>query len=142
MTLTLNTLRRRPPTMPATRTERYRLGTKLRLLGAGMAAGLWLLGVPATASASYSARAETRAFISELAERHAFDPVELDRALSQARHDPTVIRLSTPPARKGVRSGQNYRARFLDDTRIEERSLIRRNGMTTSVQWRERVAAS
>ena len=63
MTLTLNTLRRRPPTMPATRTGRYRLGTKLRLLGAGMAAGLWLLGVPATASASYSARAETRAFI-------------------------------------------------------------------------------
>ena len=30
----------------------------------------------------------------------------------------------------------------LEETRIEERSLIRRNGMTTSVQWRERVTAS
>jgi general secretion pathway protein K len=29
----------------------------------------------------------------------------------------------------------------LDDTLIEEHSLILRNGMTTLVQWRERVAA-
>jgi general secretion pathway protein K len=35
------------------------------------------------------------------------------------------------------------RARLrLDDTLIEERSLIQRNGMTTLVRWRERVAAS
>jgi general secretion pathway protein K len=30
----------------------------------------------------------------------------------------------------------------LDDTLIEERALIQRNGMNTAVQWRERVAAS
>ena len=107
------------PTMPATRTGKRRFAVKLRLLGASLAAGLWFLGLPATASASYSDRAETQAFIAEVAERHAFDPTELDRALSQARHDPTVIRLITPPTRKGVRSWQNYRARFLDDTRID-----------------------
>jgi membrane-bound lytic murein transglycosylase B len=107
------------PALPGPQTGKHRVGVMHRLLGASVAAGLCLLGLSATASASYSERAETQAFIAELAERHAFDPVELDRALSQARHDPTVIRLITPPARKGVRSWQNYRARFLDDTRID-----------------------
>ncbi len=119
MTLALNPPPNRRPTMFASRTGTHRIAARLRLLGASLAAGLWLLGAPATASASYSERAETQAFIAEVAERHAFDPAELDRALSQARHDPTVIRLITPPARKGVRSWQNYRARFLDDTRID-----------------------
>ncbi len=119
MTLALNPPPNRRPTMFASRTGTHRIAARLRLPGASLAAGLWLLGAPATASASYSERAETQAFIAEVAERHAFDPAELDRALSQARHDPTVIRLITPPARKGVRSWQNYRARFLDDTRID-----------------------
>lgn len=119
LALTLTTPPRSRPTLPRPQTGKHRPGLRLRLLGAGMAAGLCLLGLSATASASYSDRAETQAFIAELAERHAFDPVELDRALAQARHDPTVIRLITPPTRKGVRSWQNYRARFLDDTRID-----------------------
>src|SRR5690606_12048179 len=51
------------PTMPATRPGKRRFAVKLRLLGASLAAGLWFLGLPATASASYSDRAETQAFI-------------------------------------------------------------------------------
>lgn len=104
--------------LPATRTEARRPGQRLSAFAAALAAGVLLLSLPATASASYADREETRAFIAELAARHAFDAAELDRALAQARHDPTVIRLITPPTRKGTRSWQNYRARFLDDTRI------------------------
>ncbi len=92
---------------------------RLRTCAAVLAAGLLSLGVPATASASYAEREEARAFIAGLAARHAFDMAELDRSLSQARHDPAVIRLITPPTRKGARSWRNYRARFLDDTRID-----------------------
>lgn len=88
-------------------------------LAAAAAASLLLLAAPTPSAASYADRAETRAFIAELAERHAFDPAELDRALAQAAYEPDVIRLITPPARKGVRSWRNYRARFLDDVRID-----------------------
>lgn len=102
---------------PATTARRP--GMRLRQRLASLAAGVLLLGPSAPAIASYADREDTRAFIADLAERHAFDPAELDRALSQARHDPTVIRLITPPTRKGVRSWQNYRARFLDNTRID-----------------------
>lgn len=84
-----------------------------------LAAALLLSGLPALAKASYAEREDARSFVAEVAARHAFDPAELDRALAQARHDPTVIRLITPPTRKGARSWQNYRARFLDHTRIE-----------------------
>ena len=51
--------------------------------------------------------------------RHDFDTAELQNTLARAQREPRVIRLITPPARKGVRSWQNYRARFLDDTRID-----------------------
>ncbi|WP_345794761.1 lytic murein transglycosylase B [Thauera sp. JM12B12] len=92
---------------------RLRRGTAL------LAAAALLLGLPTVGSASYAEREDARSFVAEVAARHGFEPAELDRALAQARHDPTVIRLITPPTRKGARSWQNYRARFLDRTRID-----------------------
>ena len=77
------------------------------------------LGTPAAAHASYAGREDARAFAAEIASRHALDATEIERALAGARHDPEVIRLITPPTRKGVRSWHSYRARFLDRTRID-----------------------
>ncbi len=77
------------------------------------------LGTPAAAHASYAGREDARTFAAEIASRHALDATEIERALAGARHDPEVIRLITPPTRKGVRSWHSYRARFLDRTRID-----------------------
>jgi membrane-bound lytic murein transglycosylase B len=90
-----------------------------RPLGALVVAVAILLGTPAAVQASYAEREDARAFAAEIAGRHAFDAAEVERALAGARHDPEVIRLITPPARKGVRSWRSYRARFLDRTRID-----------------------
>ncbi|HRO34954.1 lytic murein transglycosylase B [Thauera sp.] len=76
-------------------------------------------GLPSFAQASYAEREDARAFATEIASRHALDAGEIERALAGARHDPEVIRLITPPARKGARSWRSYRARFLDRTRID-----------------------
>ena len=76
-------------------------------------------GTPSFALASYAEREDARAFATEIASRHALDAGEVERALAGARHDPEVIRLITPPARKGTRSWRSYRARFLDRTRID-----------------------
>ena len=85
-----------------------------RPLGALVVAVAILLGTPAAVQASYAEREDARAFAAEIAGRHALDAAEVERALAGARHDPEVIRLITPPARKGVRSWRSYRARFLD----------------------------
>lgn len=90
-----------------------------RPLGALVVAVAILLGTPAAVQASYAEREDARAFAAEIAGRHALDAAEVERALAGARHDPEVIRLITPPARKGVRSWRSYRARFLDRTRID-----------------------
>ncbi|CAM5464579.1 MULTISPECIES: lytic murein transglycosylase B [unclassified Thauera] len=82
-------------------------------------AALLALALPAPLLASYADRDDARSFIAEVAARHDFDPAELHDALGRARHDASVIRLITPPARRGARSWQNYRSRFLDRTRIE-----------------------
>ena len=74
--------------------------------------------LPLPAAASYVEREEGRAFIREMVERHGFDAVDLSAALARASHDPTVIRLITPPDRPGSRSWRSYRARFLDPLRI------------------------
>ena len=90
-----------------------------RPLGALLATVAIFLGTPAAVHASYAEREDARAFAAEIAGRHALDAAEVERALAGARHDPEVIRLITPPARKGVRSWRSYRARFLDRTRID-----------------------
>ncbi|WP_068806311.1 lytic murein transglycosylase B [Thauera phenolivorans] len=74
--------------------------------------------LPLSAGASYAERAEGQAFIQEMVERHGFDADELGTALARASHEPDVIRLITPPSKRGVRSWRNYRARFLDPIRV------------------------
>ncbi len=71
------------------------------------------------AMANFTGRADVDAFVDELSERHGFDAATLHRSLAAASHDPTVIRLIAPPTRRGARSWQSYRSRFLDSARIE-----------------------
>ena len=87
------------------------------LLAAMLAALTGAMAPPA--HASFAERDDARAFVDEVASRHGFDPAELSAALARAQHEPAVIRLITPPARKGVRSWHKYRARFLDQVRID-----------------------
>lgn len=105
----------RPPA-PAPRSLRQR---RQRPFAALLAAAIVGLAAPAAAHASYADRAEARAFAAELARHHAFDAAEIERTLALARHEPDVIRLITPPSRKGARSWRAYRARFLDRSRID-----------------------
>lgn len=68
--------------------------------------------------AAYPDTADGRAFIQEMASRHGFDPITVEQALAVARYEPRVITLIQPPSKPGIRSWQKYRARFLDQTRI------------------------
>ena len=68
--------------------------------------------------ASFTGRDDVSSFAHELATRHGFDPAVVSATLARAQHEATVIRLITPSTRKGVRSWQDYRARFLDHSRI------------------------
>ncbi|MCK6408019.1 lytic murein transglycosylase B [Thauera sp.] len=88
-------------------------------LGALLTTVCVALAAPTAALASYADHPQAQAFAAELAQRHAFDATAIERTLAGARHDPDVIRLITPPSRKGVRSWRTYRARFLDHTRID-----------------------
>ncbi len=78
-----------------------------------------LLAAPGLSAASYAEREEAQAFARDMAQRHGFDDTELIAALGRARYDERVIRLITPPATRGARSWQRYRAQFLDTTRID-----------------------
>ena len=100
---------------PATDKTRNRIVSVL--ISASLSA---LAALPATSAlASYAERDDVRAFTDELVARHGFDRDAVTATLALARHEASVIRLITPPARKGVRSWQNYRARFLDRSRID-----------------------
>ncbi len=105
---------RRQPPPPCCHCSRLRPPLRALLL-----ATIASLTAPTAAFASYAERAEAQTFAADLAQRHAFDAQEVVRTLALARHDADVIRLITPPSRKGLRSWRAYRARFLDHTRID-----------------------
>lgn len=90
---------------------------KLRMTAIGLASLAWLAG-PGHSQASYVERDDVRAFVHEMEARHGFDGGELLAALHRAEYDERVIRLITPPPATGKRSWQRYRARFLDDRRV------------------------
>jgi membrane-bound lytic murein transglycosylase B len=66
---------------------------------------------------AYSQRAEVRAFVREVVERHGFVEKELLFLFSRVRPlDPVLKAISTPPDK--ARSWQDYRALFLTEQRI------------------------
>ena len=74
---------------------------------------------PAPAKTDYSKRADVKAFIAEMAQKHNFVESELAFMFARARFYPAIVELITPPLNPRVRSWQAYRNRFLDPVRID-----------------------
>ena len=75
------------------------------------------LGAPALAHASYEERAEVRAFIRSMVERHGFVEGELRSLFSRVqRAEPVLQAIKPPPERP---EWQDYRALFVTERRIE-----------------------
>lgn len=77
-----------------------------------------LLCLPLGAAASFAQREEAHDFVRDM-RTHGFDDAELYALLERARHLPRAIELIRPPATPGTRSWHNYRARFLDRSRVD-----------------------
>ncbi len=68
---------------------------------------------------SYASRAEVQQFIDEVVEQHGFQRERVERWLNAARYSETVERLMQPPIPFGQRNWLDYRARYLEDKRIQ-----------------------
>lgn len=104
--------------------KRARSSILLPALGLALVCAALVCRVAPAEAAGYLKRAEVRSFIDELHVQHGLDPLELERILGAARHQPKVVRLiglprpaAQPPSTR-VRSYPAYRARFLTETRI------------------------
>ena len=75
--------------------------------------------LPLSAAASYAQHEEALRFVREMEQTHGFDAAQLLEALGRTRHNDQVIRLITPSGKPGTRSWQRYRARFVEERRIE-----------------------
>jgi membrane-bound lytic murein transglycosylase B len=84
----------------------------------GLLAAALMVGGAQAASGSFERRAEVRAFIDEMVERHGFVANELEFLFSRARSREAVLRAIEPPKAPRERSWKTYRARFVNDTRI------------------------
>ena len=75
-----------------------------------------LLVAPAVAMAWYEERAEVKAFISEVVQRHGFVESELVTLFSRVKRNESVLQAILPPP--GERSWDDYRARFVNPRRL------------------------
>ena len=81
----------------------------------------------AATRAPYLLRAEVQQFIDELTAQHGFERQRIERWLSQARYSPAVERYMQPPIAFGQRNWLDYRARYLDEPRIQAGAAFVRN---------------
>lgn len=70
------------------------------------------------AADNYAERREVREFAAQMADKYGFETDSLLRLFSQARFQPGVIKAILPPTSPTVRSWRNYRARYIEPTRI------------------------
>lgn len=75
----------------------------------------------------YLQRAEVQQFIEELVAQHPFDRQRIERWLSSARYSAAVERYMQPPIAFGQRNWLEYRARYLDEPRIQAGAAFVRN---------------
>lgn len=68
---------------------------------------------------AYAEHVEARAFAQEMQDKYGFDADTLLRTFSDIRPIPSVIKAVMPPKDPQVRSWTNYRARFIEPSRIE-----------------------
>lgn len=69
---------------------------------------------------AFTQRPEVRAFIRDIAERHAFVESELKFLFSRTRRMESVLKAITPPKDPRERSWRAYRERFVNEARIGE----------------------
>jgi membrane-bound lytic murein transglycosylase B len=74
----------------------------------------------APATKPYGKRADVHAFVREMVERHGFVERELAFLFSRARREPAILAAIAPPKDPKARSWQQYRARFVTESRIAE----------------------
>jgi peptidoglycan lytic transglycosylase B len=110
---------------------------KRRVLFAALAALLFASAASA-APDSFDSRADVRDFIEEMVQRHGFVARELEFLFSHARSREDVLRAIAPPTEPRERSWAEYRARFVNDTRIQGGLVFwRRHGKTLARAERE-----
>ena len=77
------------------------------------------LATPLMAGTGYDQHPDARDFASEMAREHGFAADDILTAFRGIERNERVIRLITPPAKRGVRSWARYRSRFIEPVRIE-----------------------
>ena len=77
--------------------------------------------------APYPQRPDVQQFIDELTIQHGFERQRVERWLSQARYSPAVERYMQPPIAFGQRNWLDYRARYLDEARVQAGAAFVRN---------------
>lgn len=79
-----------------------------------------LLAAASTSSAtgSFQQRADVRAFVDEMVERHGFDRRRLLAQFRKVEPSPAVLKAIRPAADPAARSWRDYRSRFVDEKRI------------------------
>ncbi len=75
----------------------------------------------------YLQRAEVQQFIDELTAQHGFERHRIERWFSQARYSPAVERYMQPPIAFAQRNWLGYRARYLDEPRVQAGAAFVRN---------------
>jgi membrane-bound lytic murein transglycosylase B len=96
------------------------MNPKRRALVATLLAGMVApAAARSPARAPYPSRDEVRRFIDEVVQQHGFDRSHVERWLSAARYSETVERLMQPPIPFGQRNWLDYRARHVEDRRIQ-----------------------
>jgi len=83
-----------------------------------LALPLLLAAFATPAAEPYADRADVRAFVTDMADQHGFEPDRLVALFSKAKPDPIVLKAIAPPADPGVRSWRAYREHFVERTRI------------------------
>ena len=84
-------------------------------------------GALAETRAPYLQRPEVQQFIDDLTAQHGFDRQRIERWFSNARYSPAVERHMQPPIAFGQRNWLDYRARYLDDARVQSGAAFVRN---------------
>ena len=110
--------------MPA---HEYRVKYWSRTLAAALALLTLASGALAETRAPYLQRAEVQQFIDELTLQHGFERQRIERWFGQARYSPAVERYMQPPIAFGQRNWLEYRARYLDEPRVQAGAAFVRN---------------
>lgn len=72
----------------------------------------------AAQAATYADRADVRAFVAAMEERHGLDAARLETLFAKTQPIPAVLKAIAPPADPGVRSWAAYRQRFIEPRRV------------------------